>query len=175
MSKKKLSVIVIISIMLNIGLIWFASSVHHENNKIKEAIILQYSTQQSETLAELERALDADGDEVEFIKGLTSAYGMIYHNDILTRPYTSAGHVIGIPENIFNINSNYTSQAVGSALFDQPLSNEEIVNLETYTSYVAQIVKKLDYHNKIEGQTLKQQYKVLDEVSELIDGFNLGN
>lgn len=175
MSKKKLSVIVAISILLNIGLIWFASSVHHENNKIKEAIILQYSTQQSETLAQLERTLGAQGDEVEFVKGLTAAYGMIYHNDILTRPSTSAGHVAKIPENIFVINSPYISQAVGSALFDEPLSNEEMPNLETYTTYVAKVVKTLDYHNKIEGQNLKQQYKVLDEISELIDSFNLGN
>jgi len=45
--------------------------------------------------------------------------------------------------------------------------------LEIYTSYVSQVVDTLDFENKIKGESLREQYKTLKEVSELIKTFHL--
>ncbi len=45
--------------------------------------------------------------------------------------------------------------------------------LELYISYVSQVVDTLDLENKIKGKSLIEQYKTLDEVSDLIETFNL--
>ncbi|WP_163539587.1 hypothetical protein [Gracilibacillus sp. YIM 98692] len=176
MSKRKISVIAMISIVLNIALIWFGFSFYQENKTIKKGIITQYSTQQEEALFELERALENQDDKEEFVKALTSAYGIIYHNEVLTRTYTPIGENVEIPENINIINSPYTSKAIGNALFERTMDrmdNDDMQKLEEYTSYVDDVVKTLDYRNTIEEKSLSQQYKVLNEVSNLIEGFDL--
>lgn len=175
MSQRKIRVIALFSIVLNIILLWFGFSFYQENVAIKKEIITQYASQQHEVLLELERALENKDNKEEFVKALTSAYSIIYHNDVLTRTYLPVGEEVNIPENINILNSPYTSQAVGRALFERALdkmNNDDLDNLEKYTSHVEIVVKTLDYQNKIEGKSLRQQYKVLNEINKLINDFD---
>jgi len=87
------------------------------------------------------------------------------------------GKIMKFPENINQMNSSFISKAVGYALINRTMdwSNDKWSHeLDIYTSYVSQVVDKLDYRNKIEGESLKNQYKTLNEASDLIDKFNLG-
>jgi len=80
------------------------------------------------------------------------------------------------PENINLINQPFQSRAIGYSLFSRTMdriNDEWNQELGVYTSYVSQVVDKLDYQNRIEGKRLKAQYQVLDEVSDLIEEFHL--
>ncbi|MFA9560676.1 hypothetical protein ACERII_25600 [Evansella sp. AB-rgal1] len=176
MSVRKLKVIIGGSIILNIILAGFVFSYNQENNAMKTGGVVQYASQQEEVLFELERALENQDVKEEFVKALTSAYSMIYHNYLLTRNYTTIGEQLSFPENINHLNSPWTSRAVGHALFESTtdrLDTEAIQELEQYTSYVSQIVDILDYRNRIDGHRLNEQLQVLEETSDLIESFNL--
>jgi len=69
-----------------------------------------------------------------------------------------------------------SSSPVGYSLSNRvaEVSNDEMKRkFEIYTSYVSRVVDILDLENKIKGKSLKEQYKTLDEVSDLIETFNL--
>jgi len=84
----KWKIIISISVCLNVVLVWYLFSFYQEINNMKKAIIIQYAAQQEEALRELERADDNLGNKEEYVKALTSAYGIIYHNEMVTRNYT---------------------------------------------------------------------------------------
>ncbi|TCZ73016.1 hypothetical protein E0485_21585 [Paenibacillus albiflavus] len=176
MPLRKWKMIITISIGLNILMGWYLFSKYQENNSIKKGIIIQYALGQQEALNELERALANQDDKEEFVKALTSAYGIIYHIEILTRSDNPMSKYVEFPKNINKINAPLQSMSVGTSLFDDAMDRlnvKWIQELEKYTSYISQVVTKLDFQNRINGKSLNEQYHVLNEVSDLIDEFKL--
>ena len=118
MSINKWKVIIAISVTFNIVLIWGLFSIFQENNDMKKAVIAQYASQQEEVLKELERALANQGDKDEYVKALTAAFAIIYHNESLTRNSSQIGQFMEFPEALKQLNSPYLSRAVGYSLFN---------------------------------------------------------
>ncbi|WP_042161500.1 hypothetical protein [Paenibacillus gorillae] len=109
-----------------------------------------------------------------YINSLVGAYSNIYLNFNLTKKDNSVGK--NFPENINIFNSPKPSSPIVYSLDNRStnVSNEEIdQKLKLYISYVSQVVDTLDFPNKIKGKSLSEQYRTLNEVSALIDGFNL--
>lgn len=170
-------VILALSIVLNVMLAYFLFSKNQDNIVIKKRGVQEFASQQGQVLSELERALNNTENKEEFIRALISADRIIYHNYQLTGE-TPLGENFDFPENLNTINNPYQSKAVAYALIESTMDRDSYVwiqALEEYTSHISQIVDVLDYHNKLEGKSLKTQYQVLEEVSDLITEFNLKN
>jgi len=60
----------------------------------------------------------AQDNKEEFVKALMSAYGIIYHNYLLTSnyPFENAKAKVDFPLGIMTLNSPYYSKAIGYAL-----------------------------------------------------------
>jgi len=177
MSIRAWKVILALSVVINLTLAFFLFFTYQENIAIKKRVVQEFASQQGQVLSELERALNNTENKEEFIKALISADRLIYHNYQLTGE-TPLGVNFDFPENLNTINTPYQSKAVAYALIERTMDRDSdvwIQALEEYTSYISQIVDVLDYHNKLEGKSLKTQYQVLDEVSDLITEFNLKN
>jgi hypothetical protein len=83
---------------------------------------------------------------------------------------------VNFPENINIFNNPKSSSPVVYSLDNRvtDVFNDEMnQKLKQYISYVSQVVNTLDFQNKMKGKSLREQYKTLNEVSVLIDGFNL--
>ncbi|WP_054954673.1 hypothetical protein [Paenibacillus dakarensis] len=176
MKINKWKVIVPISLGLNVLLILCLFFLYRENTDMKKGVILQYAFQQSEVLLDLKTAFGHKDDNVDYVNALVGVYANIYHNFNLTKKYNSIGEYVDFPDQINILNSPMSSLPVGYSLSNRVagVSNEEVnQKLEVYTSYVSQIVDTLDLENKIKGKSLREQYKTLDEVSELIKTFDL--
>lgn len=179
MSISKSKLIISFSFGLNAILIvclYFLYQLHQENTDMKKEVILQYSLQQNEVLLDLETALNHKDDKVDYVNSLLGAYANIYHNFNLTKKDNSVGKFVDFPENINIFNDPKSSSPVVYSLDNRAtdVSNEEMnQKLTQYISYVSQVVDTLDFPNKIKGKSLSEQYKTLNEVSALIDGFNL--
>jgi hypothetical protein len=162
---------------LNVVFIFWLFLLYQENTDMKKGVILQYAFQQNEVLLDLETALNHQDDSVDYVNSLVGAYANTYQNFILTKKYGgSVGQYVDIPNNINIFNSPTSSSPVGISLSNRvaDVSNDEMnQKLESYTSYVSQVVDTLDLENKIKGKSLKEQYKTLKEVSELIKTFHL--
>ncbi len=173
-SKRKL--MISISLGLNIILMVCLYLLYKENTDIKKGVILQYALQQNEVLLDLETALNHQEDKVDYVNSLVGAYANIYHNFNLSKKFNSVGEYMNIPDNINILNSPMSSSPVGYSISNRvaDVSNDEVdQKLKQYISYVSQVVSTLDLQNKIIGKSLREQYKTLNEVSHLIDGFNL--
>jgi len=179
MSISKSKLILSFSFGLNaifIVCLYFLYQLHQENTDMKKRVILQYALQQNEALLDLETALNHKDDKVDYVNSLVGAYANIYHNFNLTQKDNSVGEYVNFPNNINRFNSPKSSSPVGFSLSNRVdnISNDEIDRkLKLYISYVSQVVDTLDVQNKIKGKSLSEQYKTLNEVSALIDGFNL--
>lgn len=168
--------IISISLSLNIVLIVCLFFLYRDNTDMKKGAILQYAIQQSEVLLDLKTALGHQEDNVDYVNALVGVYSNIYHNFNLTKKYNSVGEYVNFPDDINMFNSPMTSLPVGYSISNRIAgeSNDEVdQKLEVYTSYVSQIVDTLDFENKIKGKSLREQYKTLEEVSELIKTFDL--
>ncbi|MEC0091159.1 hypothetical protein [Paenibacillus macquariensis] len=176
MSISKRKLMISISFGLNVIFIVCLYLLYQENTDMKKGVILQYAIQQNEVLLDLETAINHQDDKVDYVNSLVGAYANIYHNFNLTKKYASVGGYVKIPDNINKFNSPMSSSPVGYSLSNSvaDVSNDEMKRkFEIYTSYVSQVVNTLDLQNKIIGKSLREQYKTLNEVSDLIDEFNL--
>ncbi|KOP64642.1 hypothetical protein AMS62_04770 [Bacillus sp. FJAT-18019] len=176
MKSSKWKMMISISLCLNVVLMVCLFFLYRENTDMKKGAILQYAFQQSEVLLDLQTALGHQEDNVDYVNALVGAYANIYHNFNLTKKYNSVGEYVNFPDDINIFNSPTTSSPVGYSLSNRVAgeSNDEVnQRLEVYTSYVSQIVDTLDLENKIKGRSLREQYKTLEEVSELIKTYDL--
>jgi|GEM_PF-4689302 len=172
MSVTKLKAIIAISITVNILLLYCCYVIYEQNSEMKKSVIEQYASQQKEALQQLERALHHEADKEEYIKALSLASAIIYHNELVTRNYSYMGQYVKFPESINHLNSPISSKAVGYSLINSALDrpNDEWKDeLELYTSLVSQVVNKINEENNIEKMSLRAQYKNLEEASQLID------
>ncbi|QAY65845.1 hypothetical protein [Paenibacillus protaetiae] len=179
MSISKRKLIISVSFGLNVIFIvclFFLYHLYQENTDMKKRAILQYALQQNEVLLDLETALNHEDNKVDYINSLIGAYANIYHNFNLTKNYNSVGEKVHFPENINIFNNPKSSSPVVYSLDNRVTGefNEEMdQKLKQYISYVSQVVNTLDMQHKIKGKSLSEQYKTLNEVSDLIDGFKL--
>lgn len=174
-SKKKF--MISISFGLNIIFVVCLYLLYQENTEMKKGVIRQYSLQQNEVLLNLETAIRHQDDKVDYVNSLVGAYANTNHNFYLTSEYYSAANYVNIPKNISILNSPTVSGIIVQSLDNRitAKSDKDVEQeLKTYISQVSQVVDTLDFVNNINGKSLKEQYKTLDEVSDLIEGFNLG-
>ncbi len=162
---------VIISLIFNVLFGWFWYANHQENNDIKKGLIIQYVSHQERVLLLLEEAIDQTNDREKFIDSLQEVITILYHNKQITGNGTPIGQYGDMPFNLFDLNGEYAEvvyKALTQAKNDQ-LTNQTIKQLEDYTANLSEVVKELDYRNKLWNENLTENKQVLKEVSDVID------